>query len=285
MPDPHKSRWALVAVTALVLSGCGAVKVRPEPILPKPLIEPIPTGVGLVIPEDMRNYTQKETRWGVDWVIALGPGQTRLMHDLFNDSFTHVEEFKDVDSARAAKDLKAIFEPRIDQYSFVTARETGGRYYAVTIRYRVDLYTPTGAKADTFTLTGYGNALAKGLSSSKPLVYASVAAMRDAAAKFLVQFPDHPVAQLLAKNQAVTAAQPENTADNTSIEAIAIDDPISDAGVLPTAYDTDSSSSTPSAGSNDKPANFEAPASGADPANGGDRPANTTAAPVSGSPH
>jgi hypothetical protein len=227
----------IAAIAALVvLTACGGVTVRPEPVLPKPLIEPIPADVGLVIPSDMRSYTHKETRWGVDWEVVLGPGHTRLMRDVFKDVFREVEEFKDVESAKAGKDLKAVFEPRIDQYSFVTARETGGRYYAVTIRYRINLYTPQGEKADTFTLTGYGNALAKGISSGAPRARARVAAMRVAAAKFLVQFPDQPVGQQLARNEAITveksAASAEN-AQNTQIEAVPIDDPMPDTAALP----------------------------------------------------
>ena len=79
-----------------------------------------------------------------------------------------MQEFNDLASARAATGLKALFEPRIEQYSFATARETGGRYYAVTVRYRINLYTPQGELTDSYTLTGYGNALAKGMSSGKP---------------------------------------------------------------------------------------------------------------------
>ena len=174
---------ASFAALALGLSACGGVQIRPDSHLPRPLVQTMPTRVGLVIPGDMRNFKHNETRWGVEWTIALGDGHTHMMQEVFKDTFDQVQEFKDVDEARAAPDLKAIFEPRIEQYSFVTARETGGRYYAVTIRYRINLYTPTGVKADSLTLTGYGNALAKGMSSGKPLERASLAAMRDAAAK------------------------------------------------------------------------------------------------------
>src|SRR5437879_6027892 len=224
--------FPILAVLA-ALAACGGVSIRPEPLIPKPLLQPIPADVALNIPADMRKYTHKETRWCVDWEIALGPGHTRIMEDVFKDSFRHVEEFNDVESARAAKDLKVLFEPRIDQYSFVTARETQGRYYAVTIRYRINLYTPQGEKADTLTLTGYGTALAKGMSSSAPLVRASVAAMRGAAAKFLVQCPDLPVGQQLARNEPVTVEQAAATAENTQIEAVPIDDPAPDAAANP----------------------------------------------------
>jgi hypothetical protein len=171
----------------------------------------------------------------VDWAVDLGSGHTHLMEDIFKDCFTGVEEFNDIQSARAASGLKAVFEPRIDQYSFVTSRETGGRYYAVTIRYRILLYTPEGEKADTLTLTGYGNALAGGMSSGSPLVHASMAAMRDAAAKFLVQFPEQPVGKQLARNEAVTVEKSAQTADNLQIEAVPIDDPIPDPADLPAA--------------------------------------------------
>jgi hypothetical protein len=184
------------------------------------------TRVGLVIPAEMRNLTHKETRWGVGWDVTLGAGHVRLARDLFKAEFSQVEEFSDIESARKAGGLKAIFEPRIEQYSFATARETGGRHYAVTIRYRINLYSPEGALADTYTLTGYGSALAKGMSSSGPLENASRAAMRDAAAKFLVQFPDQPAGKLLAKNEPVvaeqTAAQGSGATD--MIEAVPINE-------------------------------------------------------------
>jgi hypothetical protein len=209
----------------VVLTGCGGVKIKPDAPLPKPLVATLPTRVGLVVPADMRNFSHSETRWGVDWNIALGDGHTRMMREVFKDEFDQVQEFKDVEEAKSAPGLKAIFEPRIEQYSFVTARETGGRYYAVTIRYRIDLYTPTGEKADSLTLTGYGNALAKGMSSGKPLEQASLAAMRDAAAKFLVQFPDQPIGERLAKNEAVILEEKAITADAGGIDTVPIEEP------------------------------------------------------------
>ena len=57
--------------------------------------------------------------------------------------------------------------------------------------------------------------------------------MRGAAAKFLVQFPDLPVGQQLARNEAVTVEQAAATAENTQIEAVPIDDPAPDAAANP----------------------------------------------------
>ena len=110
----------------MLLSACGDVSIKPEAVLPKPLIVPIPADVGLIIPADTRKYVDQETRFGIDWKVDLGPGEVRLMQDVFKDLFQHVQEFKDLEAARAARDLKALFETRVDQYSFVTARETEG---------------------------------------------------------------------------------------------------------------------------------------------------------------
>lgn len=214
---------ALAVLTAL-LAACSDVSIKPEAQLPKPLITPMPVAVGLIIPVETRKYLDQETRFGIDWTVDLGPGEVKLMRDTFTDLFQHVTEFKDLESAKAAKDLQALFETRVDQYSFVTSRETGGRYYAVTIKYRINLYTPQGEKVDSYTLTGYGNALAMGMSGGKPLRQATVAAMRDAAAKFLVQFPDQPPGQQLARNEAVVADKPTVSAEAALIEAVPIDE-------------------------------------------------------------
>jgi hypothetical protein len=221
------------ALLTILLAACGDVSIKPEAILPKPLIVRIPADVGLIIPPETRKYVDQETRFGIDWKVDLGPGEVRLMRDVFKDLFNHVEEFKDLEAARAAKDLEALFETRVDQYSFVTARETKGRYYAVTIRYRINLYTPQGEKVDSYTLTGYGNSLALGMSGGKPLAQATVGAMRDAAAKFLVQFPEQPAGQQLARNEAVVADKPSTSSQAAQIEAVPIDEPLDELQDVP----------------------------------------------------
>ncbi|TLY69372.1 MAG: hypothetical protein E6K35_03540 [Gammaproteobacteria bacterium] len=224
------------AVALAAVSACGGITLKPDPVLPQPLLQPLPSTVGLVLADELRNYVHKETRWGVEWHIALGPGHVHLLHDIFKDSFRQVQEFKDLAAARAGTGLKAVFEPLIDQYSFVIDRDTGGRYDAVTIRYRINVYTPQGEMVDTLTLTGYGSALAQGLSSGKPLERATLAAMRDAAAKFLVQFPQQAPGQQLAHDEPLTVQSGVDTAANVLIEAVPIEEsgPDTDAGAPPT---------------------------------------------------
>ena len=221
-------RLSAGAVALAAVTACGGITIKPDPVLPQPLLQPLPSSVGLVLPNELRNYVHKETRWGIDWQISLGPGHVHLLRDVFKDSFRQVQEFKDLAAARAGTGLKAVFEPLIDQYSFVTDRDTGGRYDAVTIRYRINVYTPQGEKVDTLTLTGYGSALAKGISSGKPLELATLAAMRDAAAKFLVQFPEQAAGQQLAHDEPLSVQSAVATAVNLQIEAVPIEETAAD---------------------------------------------------------
>lgn len=214
----------LVALAMVaMLAACNGVQIKPDPDLPKALVAPLPAKVGVLVPGDMRNYTHRETRWGIDWQADLGPGHLRWAKELFGAAFREIETFSTLEEARAARGLRAIFEPRIEQYSFTTARETG-RHYAVTIRYRIALYAPDGAKVDAFTLTGYGNSLSSGASSTRPLDEATRAAMRDAAAKFLVQFPDQEVARQITSGEPLLAQKATEARESAdAIEMVPIE--------------------------------------------------------------
>jgi hypothetical protein len=211
---------AWLALPLLLLAGCGGVKIAPEPVLPKALVQPVTARVGYVLPPDQKDYAHSENRGGVPWSVSLGQGQRKLAREVFKAAFVSAEEFEDLDAARRASGLQGIFEARIEQYSFATARETGGEYVAVTIRYRILLRTPAGEPVDAYTLTGYGNSLASGLSSSEPLAAATRAAMRDAAAKFLTQFPEQPIAKQLASGQPLVAAVTSQSAPLATLQAI-----------------------------------------------------------------
>lgn len=193
-------RWQLAAVLlgAAALAGCGGVEVKPDPQIPRALVETLPAKVGLVVSAEQRNFAHTETRSGVAWNVALGEAQLELARAILGATFREYGEFPDLDAARAAPDLLAVFEPRIEQYSFATAQETGGEYVAVTIRYRINVHAPNGERYDSLTLTGYGTALAEGISSGEPMAEASEAAIRDAASRFLTQFPSTEAGRTLA---------------------------------------------------------------------------------------
>jgi len=207
------------AALSLLLGGCAAVAVRPEGELPKPLVVPTPAKVAVVVTTEAGNYTHKESRASVNYEAQLGPSHKHIMEQIFKSAFADAKFFDTVDAARLEPGILAIFEPRIEQFSFANSRETGGVYTAVTIRYQILIFAPNGELIETLTLTGYGSGPAPKIGNGEEeLGIAAFAAMRDAAAKFLTQFPGLDVAKPLLVSQALT---PKETPLPGSAEAVA----------------------------------------------------------------
>lgn len=196
---------AALACACLLAAGCSSVKVSPEPQLPRAVVQPMTVHAGLVLEQELRSYHHEESRGNSDWALDLGPGHERMFRSVLGASIADLQVFNNVDAARAATGLQALFSPHIDQFSFATANETGGAYWAVTIRYRIGVLSPQGEPVDTLTLTGYGSAPG-GKGSAKALTEATQSAMRDAAAKFLVQLPRQPLMQKLIAGQSLSTA-------------------------------------------------------------------------------
>jgi hypothetical protein len=188
-----------------LLAGCSGVKVAPESKLPRAVMQPMNVNAGLVLEQDLRTYLHEETRGGGDWSVNLGPGHEQLFRNVFGASFANLQVFNNVDAARAGAGMQALFAPHIEQYSFATARETSGAYWAVTIRYRINVMSPQGEPVDTLTLTGYGSAKGE-RRSTLSLTTATQVAMRDAAAKLLVQLPRQAQTRKLLAGQTLSAA-------------------------------------------------------------------------------
>ncbi len=203
----------------LVLASCGAVKVRPEQQLPRALLQPLAVHVALVLDEELRGYHHEETRGGGDWSVELGPGHEQMFRSVFGASFADLQIYSSLNAARAATGMQAVFQPHIEQFSFATARETSGSYWAVTIRYRIGVLSPQGEPVDSLTLTGYGSAMGA-RNAGTSLTAATRVAMRDAASKFLVQMPRQALAKKLLAGQSLSAADASSVVD--VVEAVPI---------------------------------------------------------------
>ncbi len=200
----------------VLLAGCGPVKLIASTNIPPPLVVKIPIGVALFVPAEFATYVHKEERWSTKWHVELGKAQadgiTRLMNAMF-------ERVVPVDSVNAGTQVPggvaAILEPSIEEYAFVTPRDAGSPFYAVSIKYRVNVYLPDGKLADSWGFTGYGTSPSQGLSSEAPLSAATALAMRDAGAKLAVEFREQAVMRGLLPESA-TADTPVAPATPTA---------------------------------------------------------------------
>lgn len=245
MTTPRRIPLLLCASLLLVTAGCAKVILRPEGELPRPLIVKTPAKVGVVVTPETGNYVHKESRASVDYEAQLGDSHKQIVNEIFRAEFTEAKLFESVDAARLEPGLHAIFEPRIEQFSFANAKETGGIYCAVTIRYQIRIYAPNGELVDNLTLTGYGSGPAPKIGNGEEeLGIAGYAAMRDAAAKFLTQFPQLEVAKPLLASQPLQPkvqplpGSPEAlaAAADITIESVPINDaPVAQAPGAPAA--------------------------------------------------
>lgn len=208
----------LVGAAALVLlAGCGPVHLVANTNIPTPLVTKIPIAVALFIPQEFSQYVHKEERASTDWRVEIGRAQTEGITRLMSAMFERVVPVDSVAAGSAlGSDVRAILEPSIEEYAFVTPRDAGSPFFAVSIKYRVNVYTPDGKLAESWGFTGYGTSPSQGLSNTSPLAAATALAMRDAGAKLAVEFreqavvrglvPDSPTPDALTKSSQETSS-------------------------------------------------------------------------------
>ena len=207
--------WAALAGLAL-LAGCGGVHVTAENTLPRPLVEELPLRAGVYYSAEFRSYTAREKRAGTQWEIILGGAHVAAIDRLTKAMFESVVTVTELGKPPPAP-LDVVLEPRFEEYSFLTPRDSGSEIYSVTIKYRINIYDGAARLIDSLVLTGFGNEPAGALSSGAPLAAATRKAMRDAGAKFAAQFPDQPVVRKLLRHEPVPPIAPESAAAEGSV--------------------------------------------------------------------
>jgi len=215
-------RWftGLLALLLLAgLSGCGPVRMEARPQLPPPLIDQLPETVAVHYPAEFREFLYREERYGVKYEFLLGPAHVVKLQRLLEAMFAKVVEVDDPAQARAvAPDVRLVLEPRFEDYAFLTPQDMAGDYFTVTIRYRLDLYSPAGERVDGYVFTGYGREKSGTLSgNTAPLTAATQRAMRDAGAKLAVELASQDSVQRLLQGEDV---QPVTTEAQQVQEAL-----------------------------------------------------------------
>lgn len=203
-----------MGILALTLaSGCGTVKLVATPNIPTPLIAKIPVAIALYVPKEFSDYIHKEKRVSTDWNVDIGKGQAAGLTRLVTSMFERVVVVDSVNAGtQIGPEIKAILEPSVEEFAFVTPQDAGSPFFAVSIKYRVDVYSPDGRLADSWGFTGYGTAPSQGLSSTTPLAAATSLAMRDAGAKLAVEFRDQAIVRgMLPEGATMPSVPPVGT--------------------------------------------------------------------------
>jgi hypothetical protein len=259
----------LGALALVVLAGCGPVRLIANTNIPTPLVVKMPIAVALFIPKEFSTYVHNEERWSTDWHVELGKAQSEGISRLMSAMFERVVPVESVSAGQAHADngVRAILEPSVEEFAFVTPRDAGSPFFAVSIKYRVNIYLPNGKLADSWGFTGYGTAPAQGLSSAPPLQTATALAMRDAGAKLAVEFreqatvrgllPDSATADSLARPGEQAAGSSSNGAGSSDPAAPAI--PVNTQQPIPVAPEKSDDAAQQAAPATPEPAKEEPP--------------------------
>jgi len=179
-----------------LLGGCGATQFQVQSEIPEPLVTRIPVVVGFHLPAAFREAVHREERDGVEYVIEIGAAQAAGFGRLMNALFTRSVAVSEPGAAAATDaEIRGVLEPVLEDFSFVTPRDTGTPLYAVSLKYRINAYRPNGEFVDSWSFTGYGTQAGSSVpGQGKALLQkAAAVAMRDAGAKIAVEMREQAI--------------------------------------------------------------------------------------------
>jgi hypothetical protein len=214
----NASRLRLSAVAAAAcLASCGGSQVIVEATFPRPLIEPLPVRMGVVIPDELYNFIYTEDIPDQSlWTIALGDANVAMLAPLFDGMFRETRDLESLASADAS--LDGVIEPTLEKFEFDVPRGERDEFVEVWLQYQISVYEPTGGTVIQWPVSGYGKS--ELLRDPEDAVQrAAVVAMREAGATIATKFSEQPqVRQWLGgiNNGAPIAAGPQAAVDNSA---------------------------------------------------------------------
>lgn len=189
--EASRLRWPAV-VAGACLASCGGSEVIVEATFPKPLVEPLPVTMGVLIPDELYNFIYTEDIPDQSlWTIALGDANVAMLEPLFEGMFREVRNVESL--ARAAGDptFDGIIEPRLEKFEFDVPKGERDEFVEVWLQYQITVYEPSGATVIEWPVSGYGKAeLIRDPESA--VQRAAVVAMREAGATIATKFSEQP---------------------------------------------------------------------------------------------
>ena len=222
-------RTLFAALLAGAVGGCqGGASVTVDISVPRPLVEPLDVEMGVYFDDALKNYVHEEELedYG-EYSIDIGASQVPVFAQVFDAMFDRVvpvakdqaeelpteeaaEDAEDAEEGRedppepvpvnfrrldaSASSVDAVLAPSIDEVQFAIPDQTGGEFYEVWIRYRLQLLRPDGTVLGEWPLIGYGKANQRNYGAIEQreigLNEATIWALRDAAAWLSFQFRD-----------------------------------------------------------------------------------------------
>ncbi len=172
-------------LAALLLCGCaGTVLIESE--FPEPVVEPMPYSAGIYYSPEFSDFIFKEEEGKLEF--ELGTKQQAVYDKIFAALFEQVISVPSADADNSAYGVDLVLEPVLQEYAFLSPRETATNFYAVSMKYQIRLYSDQGVIVGYWPFVAYGKDRKQFVNGNQSLGEATTLALRDAAAAMVSQF-------------------------------------------------------------------------------------------------
>lgn len=187
------SKFLVHGMTLMLLGACTHV-VPVTGSIPTPVVDSLPISVGVYMDDEFRDFTHAEDRHlGEEWVISSGELNAEMFTNLFDTMFERTVTIETPpDRGVARSDLDALVQVKVTEYGFLTPRETGQRFFAVSFKYRILMWEPDGTLIANWQVVGYGKSAWTAFKDEAGLRDATATAIRDGAAAVALGFEKVP---------------------------------------------------------------------------------------------
>jgi hypothetical protein len=189
--DTSRLHWLGIAA-AMCLTGCGGSQVIVESTFPRPVVDPLPISMGVVIPDELYNFIYTEDIPDQSlWTIALGDANVAMLAPLFEGMFEETTDVASLALAAADPTLDGVIEPKLEKFEFDVPQGERDEFVEVWLQYQITVYEPDGATVIQWPVSGYGKS--ELLRDAEDAVQrAAIVAMREAGATIATKFSEQP---------------------------------------------------------------------------------------------
>jgi hypothetical protein len=192
LPVDRSKLRLLAAAVGVCLAGCGSSEVIVESTFPRPLIDPLPVSMGVVIPDELYNFIYTEDIPDQSlWTIALGDANVAMLAPLFDGMFRETTDLESLAVAANNASLDGVIEPKLEKFEFDVPKGERDEFVEVWLQYQITVYEPNGATVVQWPVSGYGKSELM-RDAEDAVQRAAVVAMREAGATISTKFTEQP---------------------------------------------------------------------------------------------
>jgi len=184
---------AMLLLTGACASGGSVSRLDVNSDVPVPVIDKLPLTAGVVFSAPMSDFVTKETPTrGSGYEISLGNTNRKIFENLLNSMFEEVVVLPNsIAGTTLTPPVDVTLIPNIDDFSMLTAAESGSKFFAVSMRHFLDVLRTDGSSAGRLEINSYGRSKA-GIfkSAADEIDDATDAAFRDLAVTLLTELPN-----------------------------------------------------------------------------------------------